>query len=102
MFQFVRCTFHEVVTNAIQYLTNLDDIKKGTTYLEKLRDVYPLVYDNRNDDVVHMKSVGDTEGLFDCDIQIITESSIGKELFFTEKVFKPIMMKQPFMIVGPR
>ena len=32
--------FDEVVTNAIQYPTNLDDIKKGTTYPEKLRDVY--------------------------------------------------------------
>jgi hypothetical protein len=93
--------FEEVVTNAIQYFTNMDDIKTCTTYLEKLHDVYPLVYDDRDADVVHMKSVGDTEGLFDCDIQIITESSIGKELFFTEKVFKPILMKQPFIIFGP-
>lgn len=93
--------FEEVVTNAIQYFTNIDDIKTCTTYLEKLHDVYPLVYDDRDADVVHMKSVGDTEGLFDCDIQIITESSIGKELFFTEKVFKPILMKQPFIIFGP-
>lgn len=93
--------FEEVVLNANEYFTNIDDIKTCTTYLEKLQDVYPLIYDNRDADVVHMKTVGDTDGLFDCDMQIITESSIGKELFFTEKVFKPILMKQPFIIFGP-
>ena len=55
--------------------------------------MFILVYDNRNDDVVHMKSVGDTEGLFDCDIQII-QTSIGKELFYGKSI-QIIMMKQP-------
>jgi hypothetical protein len=97
--------FDEVVTNTMKYVsdnyTSLEKIKIAIEYLEKLKEHYPISYDDRNEDVVHMKTFGDTKGILDCDFQLITESSAGQELYFTEKVFKPIILKQPFIILGP-
>lgn len=97
--------FDKVVSNTMEYIahnyTSIEKIKKGIRYLETLKMHYPLQFDDRDENIVHMKEFGDVKKMLDCDLQIITESSVGKELYFTEKVFKPIMLKQPFLILGP-
>lgn len=97
--------FDEVVSNTMQYVAqnfkNLGKIKTCISYLDTLKQHYPLSFDNRDSDVVHMKSLGNLEGILQSDIQIVTETNIGNELYFTEKIFKPIIMKQPFIIFGP-
>ena len=97
--------FDEVVFNTMQYVAqnfrDLDKIKTCISYLDTLKQHYPLSFDNRDSDVVHMKSLGNLEGILQSDIQIVTETNIGNELYFTEKIFKPIIMKQPFIIFGP-
>ena len=39
--------------------------------------------------------------LLDCDLQLITETFSDHTLVLTEKIFKAIIMKQPFIILGP-
>ena len=39
--------------------------------------------------------------LLDCDFQLITETFCDHTLVITEKIFKSIIMKQPFVILGP-
>lgn len=101
--------FDELTSTTMQYVSkNYDDVvcvKKALCYLKNLKPLYPMHIDTRNDDIVHMKSIGDSnfyEKLLDCDIQLVTESTVGDELYFTEKVFKPIILNQPFVLFGPR
>ena len=67
--------------------------------------MYPQTIDDRTDDVVHMKQIStDSEfikKLLDCDLQLITETFSDHTLVLTEKIFKAIIMKQPFIILGP-
>ena len=86
-------------------LTSIADIQKGVNYLEALSQNYPIKFDDRDDDIVHMRTMSNSStfyaNMFDCDIQLITESTVGNCLYFTEKVFKPIIQKQPFILLGP-
>lgn len=81
------------------------DLRQGIDYLHSLEAYYPMVLDQRTLDEVHMKSIsqdGDfLNKLKSCEIDIITESFIDYTVYVTEKVFKPIIMKQPFMVLGP-
>lgn len=82
-----------------------DDFNSGLEYLNNLKKWYPQTIDDRTDDVVHMKQIStDNEfikKLLDCDLQLITETFSDHTLVLTEKIFKAIIMKQPFIILGP-
>jgi len=101
--------FEELYTDTLNYLSNqklsLQEIKRGIDYLNHLEENYPLSIDERTEDVIHMKAISNNESFFDtifnCDIQVITETSADYSLFITEKIYKPIIHKQPFMILGP-
>jgi len=100
--------FDTLTFTTMKYVsTNYNDVnhvEKSLCYLKSLKSNYPMNIDARNDEIVHMKSIGDNafyEKLFDCDIQLVTESTIGDELYFTEKSFKPIILNQPFVFFGP-
>tara|TARA_R110000782_G_scaffold133214_10_gene225581 strand:+ start:193 stop:1476 length:1284 start_codon:yes stop_codon:yes gene_type:complete len=101
--------FEEVTRNTMDYisknLNSIADIKKGVSYLEALSRHYPIKFDDRDADVVHMKAVSNSSSfyanMFDCDIQLVTESMVGDCLYITEKVFKPVIQKQPFIMLGP-
>lgn len=101
--------FKELYTDTLQYLSNqklsLQEIKQGIEYLDCLEKHYPLSIDERTEDVIHMKTMSSNEGFYDtifnCDVQIITETFADYSLFITEKIYKPIIHKQPFIILGP-
>ena len=101
--------FEKITANTMEYfsknLTSIADIQKGVNYLEALSRHYPIKFDDRDDDIVHMRTMSNSStfyaNMFDCDIQLITESTVGNCLYFTEKVFKPIIQKQPFILLGP-
>ena len=82
-----------------------NDFDEGIKYLNSLKQWYPQTIDNRTDNVVHMKQVSTDDDfikkLLDCDFQLITETFCDHTLVITEKIFKSIIMKQPFVILGP-
>lgn len=105
--------FSEVQTQTIQYLIEqletkqitTDDFNTGLAYIKDLEQFYPLELDKRNDDIVHMKQMSADKSFIDdllnCDLQLITETFSDNTLVITEKVYKAIIMKQPFIIFGP-
>jgi hypothetical protein len=80
------------------------ELLQGISYLEALEDHYPLVLDRRSQEEVHMKSISQDKDfikqLKSCEIDIITETFVDYTVYVTEKIYKPIIMKQPFMILG--
>ena len=105
--------FQELQTLTIKYLIeqaerkqiSAQDLNDGLSYLKDLQLIYPLELDKRNNDIVHMKQISaDTSfitDLLDCDFQLITETFSDNTLVVTEKIYKAIIMKQPFIIFGP-
>ena len=105
--------FEEIQSQTVKYLINqldrkqisAEDFNTGLSYLKDLQLFYPLEVDKRNDDVIHMKKMSaDKEfinKLLDCDFQLITETFSDHTLVITEKIFKSIIMKQPFIVLGP-
>lgn len=105
--------FEELYTASVQFLIDEQsknkigflDFKKGIKYLECLETHYPLVIDRPSEDAVHMKSFSDDPAfmgkMLSCDIQVVTETYIDHTLYLTEKTYKPIILKQPFMLLGP-
>ena len=105
--------FDRLFADTVIYLGNMHkqgkisktDLLQGMQYLQSLEDHYPMVLDNRTLDEVHMKSISQEQDflqkLKSCEIDVITESFVDYTVYVTEKVYKPIIMKQPFMILGP-
>ena len=105
--------FQELQTLTIKYLIeqaerkqiSAQDLNDGLSYLKDLQLIYPLELDKRNNDIVHIKQISaDTSfitDLLDCDFQLITETFSDNTLVVTEKIYKAIIMKQPFIIFGP-
>ncbi len=105
--------WQDIHSNTIEYLLeqserkqiSADDFDEGLKYLNSLKESYPRTIDDRTDDVVHMKQVSADNDfinkLLDCDFQLITETFCDHTLVITEKIFKAIIMKQPFVILGP-
>ena len=105
--------FQELQTQTIRYLIDqserkqisAQDINDGLSYLKDLQLIYPLELDKRNDDIIHMKQISADSSfikdLLDCDFQLITETFSDNTLVITEKIYKAIIMKQPFIIFGP-
>ena len=85
------------------YIT-VKDFNLGTDYLNALSEKYPLILDSPSDDQVHMKNFSDSEDfisdILSCDIQIVTETFTDYTVYITEKIFKPIILRQPFMVLG--
>lgn len=105
--------FQELQTQTIKYLIDqserkqisAQDLNTGLSYLKDLQLFYPLELDKRNKDIVHMKQISADASfitdLLDCDFQLITETFSDNTLVVTEKIYKAIIMKQPFIIFGP-
>lgn len=105
--------FSEVFEGSIDYLNtqmrnnsiSKNDFNIALKWLDILEERYPIVLDKPDEDSIHMRKMSaDSEfvdNLFDCDISIVTESSIDDNLFVSEKIFKPIIMCQPFIVLGP-
>ena len=105
--------WQELYSNTIKFLLQqsqrkqitAQDFEIGLEYLQNLKQWYPQTIDKRTDDVVHMKQVSAdnkfVQKLLDCDFQLITETFSDHTLVLTEKIFKAIIMKQPFIILGP-
>lgn len=105
--------FEEIQSQTVKYLIDqletrqisADDFNTGLAYLKDLQLFYPLEIDKRSDDVIHMKKMSADNDfinkLLDCDFQLITETFSDNTLVITEKVYKAIIMKQPFIIFGP-
>ena len=103
----------QLQTQTIRYLIDqserkqisAQDINDGLSYLKDLQLIYPLELDKRNDDIIHMKQISADssfiKNLLDCDFQLITETFSDNTLVITEKIYKAIIMKQPFIIFGP-
>tara|TARA_B110000967_G_C18624765_1_gene430626 strand:- start:113 stop:745 length:633 start_codon:yes stop_codon:yes gene_type:complete len=81
------------------------DFKIGIKWLDKLEEQYPIILDHPSENSIHMKELSaDKEfinNLFDCDINVVTESVVDNNLFVSEKIYKPIIMCQPFIVLGP-
>jgi len=81
------------------------DFKIGLKWLDKLEEHYPIILDNPSEDSIHMKELSADEefinNLFDCDLNVVTESVVDNNLFVSEKIYKPIIMCQPFIVLGP-
>ena len=105
--------FKELYEHTIEYLNkqmcnnalSKEDFKIALNWLNILENNYPIILDKPSDNSIHMRKMSDDsnfiDSLFDCDISIVTESSIENNLFVSEKVFKPIIMCQPFIVLGP-
>ena len=105
--------FQELQTSTVKYLIeqaerkqiSQQDFNDGLAYLKDLQLVYPIELDKRNDDIIHMKQMSADDSfitdLLDCDFQLITETFSDSTLVVTEKIYKAIIMKQPFVIFGP-
>lgn len=99
--------YSKTITQLSEDLTNLiiekEDFEIAVEWLDKLKPHYPIVADKRTQDSIHMKEFGDNsfiQNMLDCDMQIITETFSNNNLFVSEKVFKPIVMCQPFIVLG--
>lgn len=92
-------------TQLVEHRITQADLLEGMSYLEALQDSYPMVLDQRSQEEVHMKSISQDDNfiqqLKSCEIDVITETYVDYTVYVTEKVYKPIIMKQPFMILGP-
>jgi len=96
-------TISELSIDLEHNIISKDDFKQALEWLDLLQPVYPLEADVRTDDIVHMKQFGDNnfiQNMMNCDIQVITETFSNNNLFVSEKVFKPIVMCQPFIVLG--
>jgi len=99
--------YSKTITQLSEDLTNLiiekEDFEIAVEWLDKLKPHYPIVADKRTEDSIHMKEFGDDsfiQNMLNCDVQVITETFSNNNLFVSEKVFKPIVMCQPFIILG--
>tara|TARA_B110000503_G_scaffold32071_1_gene52010 strand:- start:16053 stop:17372 length:1320 start_codon:yes stop_codon:yes gene_type:complete len=81
------------------------DFKTGLQWLDLLEPHYPLILDSPSENSIHMKELSADKtfisNLFDCDISVVTESMVDNNLFVSEKIYKPIIMCQPFIVLGP-
>lgn len=80
---------------------NLDMSKKD---LQNLSKTTPLILDNPNFSTFPMENEWiDTKNLYSQSfINIISETNFeNNQIHLTEKTFKPILFKQPFIILGP-
>jgi hypothetical protein len=99
--------YSETIRQLSQDLTNAiidkEDFEIAIDWLNRLQPHYPIVADKRTQDSIHMKEFGDDsfiQNMLSCDVQVITETFSNNNLFVSEKVFKPIVMCQPFIILG--
>jgi hypothetical protein len=87
-----------------QQLESYDEYEEVVAKLESLKPIYPLRIDDRRDylDSDHLTSEAPliyksrVESLF----EVIPETLVTGEHFFTEKTFFPIFMGKPFMMVN--
>jgi hypothetical protein len=108
-----RVPFDQLYGKTISYLsqelTNRKitkaEFKIGMGWLDRLENTYPMILDNPSEDSIHMKELSSDDDfiqkLFDCDISVVSESIVDNNLFVCEKIYKPIIMCQPFIVLGP-
>lgn len=67
---------------------------------------FPLVIDSENNHARNSARIDFWSQGLECFCHIVTETifdnSKNQKLHLTEKIFKPIVMQQPFMLIGPR
>lgn len=108
-----RVPFNKLYGDTIKYLSEeltkqtitKVDLKTGLKWLDELETSYPIILDNPSEASIHMKELSADKtfinNLFDCDITVVTESVVDNNLFVSEKIYKPIIMCQPFIVLGP-
>ena len=93
------------------YEHEISEIKKqyGDSYCNELEKLLPIELDTqnvrRNDNLVEWNKTSNNfkkELFLDSCINIVTETTFcGEELFISEKIVKPILAFQPFIVLGP-
>jgi hypothetical protein len=104
--------FEELFSLTTEYMSielkhgalSIKEFNRGIAYLNCLAEKYPLVLDSPQNSDIHMETMSlDTDfiqNMMSCDIDIVTETFVDNTIYITEKIFKPIMMKRPFMVLG--
>ena len=96
-------TITDLQTDLLNKTISKPEFLQALEWIDCLQSVYPISADDRNEDSIHMKQFGDESfmnNMLNCDIQVITETFANNNLFVSEKIFKPIVMCQPFLILG--
>lgn len=105
-------SFEELFALTTEYMStelhrgslSVKEFNQGISYLNCLSEKYPLVLDSPGNSAIHMETISSDDtfirNMMSCDVQIVTETFVDNTVYITEKIFKPIMMKQPFMVIG--
>lgn len=62
----------------------------------------PLIIDKHSNHANQSHNIEFWDQAENCFCHVVTETAWDSGLFLTEKIFKPIVMQQPFVLVGPR
>jgi hypothetical protein len=93
----------EWTVNVSKDYTDAYNIKPET--IEQINSMLPLIVDSDDfsDPAIFANNWGDNQYLYDASlISIVMETNYSDDqIFNTEKIFKPISYKHPFIIVGP-
>lgn len=70
--------------------------------LPSLKTSLPLIIDHNRDHSNNSHRIDFWEPAQKCFCHVVTETVYGDRLHLTEKIFKPIVLQQPFILVGSR
>jgi len=91
--------------NKIQSVGDIPNIGEITSNYEFYNSNLPIELDTQNIDNKHSFNTSSTfkkELFLNSCINIVTEASFqNNELFVSEKILKPLLMYQPFILIGP-
>ena len=90
---------YDAIVSQINY-----DLHYNQEQCKELADVLPLILDNQNFNKFPMENdIYDTAQLYkDSFIHIVSETNFeNNQIHITEKTLKPIIFRQPFIILGP-
>jgi hypothetical protein len=85
---------------------NIDSLIKNPNmeYIEKLESILPHELDTKHLSTNEKTSFGATNNMKywygDTYINLVTETFFGKNVFLSEKIFKPLSNLQPFIVLG--
>lgn len=85
---------------------NIDSLIKNPNmeYIEKLESILPYELDTKHLSTNEKTSFGATNNMkywySDSYVNLVTETFFGKNVFLSEKIFKPLSNLQPFIVLG--
>jgi len=96
--------YYEILNNVQTYrLPILEEVDITPSDIEYLNSILPLTVDDTSNEIERIVLIPEKNNLFNRSlISVITETNyLTKNIFHTEKTFKAVANKHPFIVVGP-